>query len=182
MEAATDADLMQACRLGDMAPSCTLCALPRGPLCRFLLRATRDRASAEELFQETWQRVVRARHAYRPEAAFRTWLWRIARNLVIDHARRRKPVVTGEPAALAIAGAAAPAVHEPLHALALSEVWSQLLEALEALSEAQRIAFLLRMEDGLSVQDIADVTGVGRETAKSRLRYAMKHLRQRVQP
>ena len=182
MEAATDADLMQAYTRGDMAAFDTLYARHRGPLYRFLLGATRDRASAEELFQETWQRVVRARHAYRPEAAFRTWLWRIARNLVIDHARRRKPVVTGEPAALAIAGAAAPAVHEPLHALALSEVWSQLLEALEALSEAQRIAFLLRMEDGLSVQDIADVTGVGRETAKSRLRYAMKHLRQRVQP
>ncbi|HET7267736.1 MAG TPA: RNA polymerase sigma factor [Oleiagrimonas sp.] len=182
MEAATDAELMQAYARGDMDAFDALYARHRGSLYRFLLGTTRDRAIAEELFQETWQRVVRARHAYRPEAAFRTWLWRIARNLVIDHARRRKPVVTGEPAALAIAGAAAPAALEPLRVLAASEDWSQLVGALEELSEAQRIAFLLRMEEGLSIQEIADVTGVGRETAKSRLRYAMKHLRQRVRP
>lgn len=184
MDAATDADaaLMQAYAGGDLAAFDTLYARYRGPLYRFLLGATGHRATAEELFQDTWQRVVRARKSYRPDAKFRTWLWRIARNLVIDNARRSRPVLGGEAATIAIAGAAAPAAHEPLRELAAKEEWSRLQQALGTLPEEQRIAFLLRMEDGLGVQEIADVTGVGRETAKSRLRYAMQHLRRRLRP
>ena len=157
---------------GDAGAFETLYARHRGALFRFVLRAVKDRGAAEELFQEVWVRVIESRQRYAPKARFTTWLYTIAHNLMVDHWRRKGlslVALDGEDVATDTANPARQA--EGREALA------RLLQAIEALPAAQREAFLLNQEGGLSVAEIASVTGADEEAAKSRLRYAMAKLK-----
>jgi RNA polymerase sigma-70 factor (ECF subfamily) len=169
---APDEELMLAYRGGHAGAFETLYARHRGALYRFILRAIKQRSTAEELFQEVWIRVIEARSRYAPQAKFTTWLYTIAHNLVVDQWRRKglTLVQLDEEPALA-------APDNPARQAEARESLARLLEALEALPAAQREAFLLHEEAGLSVAEIAKVTGAGEEAAKSRLRYAMAKLK-----
>jgi RNA polymerase sigma-70 factor (ECF subfamily) len=180
MDAAVDHDamLMLAYARGDLAAFEALYARHRGMLYRFLLRSVRDPHRTDELFQETWSRVIGARARYQPQAKFSTWLLQIAHNLMIDSARRQRPMAGGDEAEIALASLAMPEREQPEHALSEFERRRGLQRAIEQLPEEQRIAVLLRLEQELSLEEIAAVTGAGRETVKSRLRYAMTRLRE----
>ncbi len=178
----SDETLMQAYATGDARAFEQLYARHRGPLFRFVLRNLPVRAQAEEVFQETWMRVVAARARYRVEAKFSTWLYRIALNLVIDHGRRQRPEQNGEAVELALEQAADGEERRPDHALSDFEQRRRLQRALAELPDDQRIALLLRLEQELSLEEIGELTGAGRETVKSRLRYAMDKLRARLSP
>lgn len=180
MDAAVDPDamLMLAYARGDLAAFEALYAHHRGMLYRFLLRSVRDPHRTDELFQETWSRVIGARASYQPQAKFSTWLLQIAHNLMIDNARRQRPMADGDEAEAALANVATPEQEQPDHALSEFERRRSLQRAIERLPDDQRTAVLLRLEQELSLEEIAVVTGVGRETVKSRLRYAMNRLRE----
>ena len=92
----TDEELMLAYAGGDLLAFETLYRRHRGTLYRFLLRTLRHRADADELFQDTWSRLIAARERYRPEAKFTTWLLQIAHNLVVDRYRRQRPQASDE--------------------------------------------------------------------------------------
>lgn len=175
-----DATLMLAYARGEAAAFNALYARHRAALYRFLLRAARDPQLAEELFQETWSRVVASRARYVPQAKFTTWLLQIAHNLLIDSYRRKRPLATGEEAERVFEVTASPEREQPEHLLSEFERRRRLQLAIEQLPDEQRTAVLLRLENELSVEEIAEVTGVGRETAKSRLRYAMNRLREQL--
>lgn len=175
-----DARLMLAYAKGDRAAFDALYARHKGTLYRFLLRTARDPGVADELFQETWSRVIASRTRYAPQAKFTTWLLQIAHNLLIDSHRRKRPMATGEEAERAFEQIAQPEREQPEHVLSDFERRRRLQLAIEQLPDEQRTAVLLRLENDLSVEEIADVTGVGRETAKSRLRYAMNRLREQL--
>ncbi|MBT2116847.1 RNA polymerase sigma factor [Dyella sp. LX-66] len=175
-----DATLMLAYAQGDLAAFEALYARHRGTLYRFLLRACRQPAMADELFQETWSRVIAARERYQPQAKFTTWLLQIAHNLLVDSYRRKRPTLDGEAGEHAIAQMEAPLQEQPEHALSDFEQRRRLQRAIEQLPDEQRAAVLLRLEQELSLEEIAEVTGVGRETVKSRLRYAMNKLREQL--
>ncbi len=166
---------------GDLGAFEALYARQKGPLYRYLLRHVRDEAVASDLFQEVWSKVIAARSRYEVRAKFSTFLFHIAHHCTIDHHRRR---LTAPPQAVADDAAATPAEPEvpehqrPDRLAEISEQRSALLAALAGLPLEQREAFLLREEGGLGVEDIARITGVGVETAKSRLRYAVRKLRQ----
>src|SRR5499426_1616381 len=83
----SDEELMLAYRGGDAAAFETIYARHRGALYRFVLRSLKDHAVAEELFQETWIRVIEARERYAPSARFTTWVYTIAHHLIVDHWR-----------------------------------------------------------------------------------------------
>jgi len=180
MDATTDPDaiLMLAYAQGDLAAFETLYAKHRATLYRFLLRSVRDPQRADELFQETWSRVISARARYQPQAKFSTWLLQIAHNLIVDNLRRQRPTASGDEAEIELANLATPEREQPDHALSEFERRRQLQRAIEQLPDEQRIAILLRLEQELGLEEIAAVTGVGRETVKSRLRYAMNRLRE----
>ncbi len=182
MDAAVDPDamLMLAYARGDLAAFEALYARHRGMLYRFLLRSVRDPHRTDELFQETWSRVIAARARYQPQAKFTTWLLQIAHNLMIDGLRRQRPMADGEEAEVALAAAAMPEHEQPDHALSDFERRRSLQRAIEQLPDEQRVAITLRMEQELSLEEIAEVTGAGRETVKSRLRYAMNRLREEL--
>ena len=178
MEDADEA-LMLAYRAGDAAAFDRLYARHKGALFRFVLRNVRERSAAEELYQEVWMRVIEARERYQPQAKFSTWLYTIAHNRIVDEWRKRGLALVSldaeddpppEPAA--------PPASDPQRTLEARERLARFLQALEALPAAQREAFLLREEAGLSVAEIAQATGANEEAAKSRLRYALAKLKE----
>lgn len=143
-------------------------------LYRYLLHRCRRRDVAEDLFQEVWGKVIRARSRYRPTAKFSTYLYRIAHNCFVDHWRRSRhdrQIVDIDPDSQADGGGTLPAEAER------SLARRRLQQALADLPDDQRDVFLLAEEAQLSLDDIAFVTGVKRETAKSRLRYAVRKLK-----
>ena len=179
---ATDSDesLMLAWAGGSAAAFEPLYARHRAPLHRFLFRQLRDAALADELFQDVWQRVIASRAGWRPDALFATWLYRIAHNRLNDHWRalRHRPAapVDAERRTLEVADPDNPERHASSEQAA-----SQLQRALDELPPEQREAVLLRLQGELSLEEIGELTGVGRETVKSRLRYAMDKLRARLE-
>ena len=173
----TDEELMLAYAGGDLLAFEMLYRRHRGTLYRFLLRSLRQRADADELFQETWSRAVAARERYRAEAKFTTWLLQIAHNLVIDRFRRARPQASAAEAERVFDQLDAPDDEQPDRVLSEFEQRRRLQIALEDLPEEQRVTFLLRMENGLGLDEISEVTGAGRETVKSRLRYALARVR-----
>jgi RNA polymerase sigma-70 factor (ECF subfamily) len=175
MAEAPDEELMLAYRDGDAGAFDTLYGRHRARLFRFVLRSVKSRASAEELYQDIWMRVIEARAAYRPAARFSTWLYTIAHNRMVDYWRRAGP------GALSLEGLEVPAGEPgpPCHAQA-REALARFAAALEALPPAQREVFLLHEESGLTVAEIAAATGANEEAAKSRLRYALAKLKAAV--
>jgi RNA polymerase sigma-70 factor, ECF subfamily len=184
-QAACDEELMLAYGEGDVAAFDELYRRHKGPLYRYLLRQCRDGPIAEELFQDIWTNVIRARRNYAVAARFTTYLYHLAHNRLIDHYRRRAPAALvsydDEEASTSIEEIAGSAHERPEAAYEARQKAARLLELLQALPTAQREAFVLQHEAGMSVEDIAVVTGVTRETAKSRLRYAMAKLREGMQ-
>src|SRR5579871_598011 len=87
---APDEELMLAYRDGDAGAFDILYGRHRGSLFRFVMRGVRERAPAEELYQEIWIRVIEARDRYTPQARFSTWLYTIAHNRLVDHWRRKE--------------------------------------------------------------------------------------------
>jgi RNA polymerase sigma-70 factor (ECF subfamily) len=171
---APDEELMLAYRQGDAGAFETLYARHKGPLYRFVLRSVRERGLAEELYQEIWMRVIEARGRYAVQARFTTWLYTIAHNRLADHWRKRGLKLVE----LEDHDAAAPPADEPESRAQGRQSLQRFAAALAALPEAQREAFLLHEESGLSVADIAAATGVGEQAAKSRVRYALAKLRE----
>ena len=178
-EDAGDEALMLAYRDGDATAFDRLYERHRGGVFRYLLRQCRDAAIAEELFQDVWMNLIRARAGYAVQAKFATWLYRIAHNRLMDHFRGRPGLTVSldEETAVLPPETEAPRADRPETQAEIREQAARLLALLEALPSGQREAFLLQQEAGLSVEAIAEATGVSRETAKSRLRYAVAKLR-----
>jgi RNA polymerase sigma-70 factor (ECF subfamily) len=168
---ATDEALMLAYRDGDAAAFDALYARHRARLYRFVLRGVKQRPVAEELYQEIWMRVIEARRRYAATARFTTWLYTIAHNRLVDHWRQRE---------LALADPAdepASAEADPARQAEGREALRRFAKALEELPHAQREAFLLHEEAGLTAMEIAAATASELEAVKSRLRYAVAKLK-----
>ena len=174
-----DAQLMLAYGRGEMRAFETLYSRHRAALYRYLVRQARDAEIANDLFQEVWSRVIVIRARYEPRAKFRTFLFTLAHNCFIDHCRR----VKSRPAGLVVEDADAadllPAddASRPDSSMERDETSRRYRAALATLPQEQRDVYLLHEESDLSLEEIARITGVGAETAKSRLRYAVGKLK-----
>jgi RNA polymerase sigma-70 factor (ECF subfamily) len=175
----TDEELMLAYARGDGRAFDALYRRQRGMLYRYILRSVRHRDQADELFQETWSRTIASRGRYRVEAKFSTWLLQIAHNLIVDSFRRARPQAGAEETETVFRELDAPESERPEQMLNEFEQRRRLQIVLDTLPDEQREAFLLRVESGLGLDEIAAVTGVGHETVKSRLRYALAKIREK---
>jgi len=169
-----DSALMLRYQDGDVSAFEILYRRHHDPLYRYLLRMCRHKDTAEDIFQDVWGKIVKARSSYRPTAKFTTFLYRVAHNCFIDHVRRNKRHANSTE------------LQDELHChpgeqpetlTERSLAKERLAIALLDLPDEQRDAFLLHEEAGLNLDQIASVTGSNRETAKSRLRYAVNKLR-----
>jgi RNA polymerase sigma-70 factor (ECF subfamily) len=135
-----------------------------------------NEALGAELFQDAWSKIIKARERYQVRAKFKTYLFHVAHNLIIDQWRKNNPEF----------------LSVELHAEYGNELESEIileeqLENQEKLNQfrnavlelppQQRDVLLLHYDHGLTLEQIADLDGIGRETVKSRLRYAMQKLK-----
>ena len=160
---------------GETAAFDVLYARFRVRLLRYLARLTGNVALAEELFQDTWSRVIDARARYSPSARFGAYLFRIAHHLAIDHIRRQKPHIDIDSVLVEFPGVPD---DDPALFLDQFERMQKLVRLVEALPVEQRTVLLMRAEGDLTLEEIAQSVGTGRETIKSRLRYALAKLRE----
>lgn len=181
----TDEQLMQAYARGDMRAFETLYDRHALPVWRFVQRSVQNAALADDLVQDVWFSVVRHASQYEPRAKFRTWLFTLAHHRVVDHWRTQKNHTSldaeSEDGTALAEMLAAESGFGPERRLDSRELAQALLDALAALPEVQREAFLLQAEAGMSLAEIAQTTGVNMETAKSRLRYARARLRETLE-
>ncbi|MES2509247.1 MAG: sigma-70 family RNA polymerase sigma factor [Pseudomonadota bacterium] len=207
----TDESLMLRYAGGELSTFDTLYTRHEMAVWRFVFRSVRNQAVADDLMQDVWFAVARqglasspgrpkteaappgggaahevasvgAAAGYEVKAKFRTWLFTIAHNRMVDHFRTSKNHTslddTSEEDQALHETLAADSGFGPVRQLQSREQAAALIQAVEALPAHQREAFLLQAEAGLSVEEIAAATGVNFETAKSRLRYARSSLKQ----
>src|SRR6266851_5619806 len=136
-------------------------------LFRYLLHLTANRERAEDFFQETWLRVLERGHQYDGKWKFEAWLFAIARNLVLDWHRRKKPQSIDS-----LAG-----FEEVLHA----EQKSGVQQSLEKVPAVYREVLVLRFQEEMQLDEIAGVTGAPISTVKSRLYRGLDALKTTVQ-
>jgi RNA polymerase sigma-70 factor (ECF subfamily) len=175
----SDERLMLRFQGGDVRAFEVLVRRHRTPLFSFLARLTGDRARAEDLCQEALLKAVGAAGRWEPRASFRTWLYAIARNQAVDEARRQA-FRRAEPLDAPSGAEAAAEGPAPDGAAEGALLRPKLEAALAALPEEQREVFLLREYAGLRFPEIAEVTGAPENTVKSRMRYALEGLRERL--
>jgi len=169
-----DRALMLRYQDGDVTAFEALYRRHNDPLYRYLLRLCRHRDTAEDIFQDVWGKIVKARASYRPTAKFTTFLYRVAHNCFVDHVRRNKRHADSFELDAELHSHPG---EQPENSTERGLAKERLSKALMDLPDEQRDTFLLHEEAGLNLDQIAFVTGSKRETAKSRLRYAMSKLR-----
>jgi RNA polymerase sigma-70 factor (ECF subfamily) len=181
----TDEALIARFRRGDSAAFAALVRRHQRGLYNFALRQVRAADVAEDVVQDVFSRVVSSLGTFKEEARFSTWAYTIARNLCIDHIRKRSHRRHASLDAPADASdAEAPALGErvasPGAGAERTAIGQQLgrhiSDAVDALPDDQREVFLLRQLGELSFKEIAEAVGVGENTVKSRMRYALERL------
>ncbi|BEP92163.1 RNA polymerase sigma factor [Acidovorax sp. A79] len=181
----TDEMLMLRYAGGDMGAFDALYGRHELAVWRFVFRSVKVQAVADDLLQDVWFAVARHAGSYEVKAKFRTWLFTLAHNRLVDHLRTAKNHASLDASddddARSLADTlVADSGFGPVRQLQSREQAAALIAAVEQLPLEQREAFLLQAEGDLSVQEIAQATGVNFETAKSRLRYARASLRQHL--
>jgi RNA polymerase sigma-70 factor (ECF subfamily) len=177
-----DEELAVRFRRGDEQAFNLLYARYRAPLLRFVRRTTADPSDLEELVQEIWLAVIRGRERYMPRARFVTYLFSIARRRSIDRWRRHGVQLGPEENINELEALPSPVQTWPEPRAQTEAIGAAILCAVDALPPTQREIFLLRAETDLTLDEIAQVTCTTRETAKSRLRYALARLRASLEP
>ncbi len=170
---------------GDAGAFDALYARHRIGLHRFIARQCRVAERIDEIYQDVWMNVIAAAPRYSVQAQFRTWLFTIAHNKLMDYFRanakaeaRLYDAKAGEETVdIEFPGAR---TEEPEVQAESNRARTAILKALDSLPAPQREAFLLAEEAGMTVAEIAAATGVPLEAAKSRLRYAIAKLREQL--
>lgn len=173
-------------RRGDVDALSELISRYQNRLYRYLLRIVRQPAEAEDLFQQTWVRVVEKIRSFDPSRNFDAWLFTLARNLAIDHLRRIRPAsldeplpndTTGETRAEKLASRDA----APFDQAVERERARNVAAAVTDLPLIYREVLSLRFEEEMKIEEIAQVLGTPLSTVKSRLRRSLEQLRQSLE-
>ncbi len=180
-----DAELMGRFKKGDSRAFEQLLARHKKGVFNFCLRMLTDRAAAEDALQEIFLRVVRSAKEWERQARFTTWLYTIARNHCIDAIRKasyRKTASLDQPLkedndGPTLGDRVADEGLGPDRGAESDRMRHRLVRAMAALSEEQREVFMMREQAGLPFKEIAEIVGVPENTVKSRMRYALEHLR-----
>lgn len=184
MKEIDDETLMMQYAKGDVQAFTRLYYRHKDSLYRYFLRQTASPEVAEELYQEVWGKLIKAHLDYSATSKFTTWLYRIAHNQLVDHYRHNSTatkIITAsidEPSEeLTKSIDLSDPQSNLLESLSQSQQMQQLKQCLQQLPRAQKEAFLLKHESGLSLKEIAQVINETTENIKSRLRYGLSKLK-----
>lgn len=181
-----DEELLDRFRRGEARAFEELMRRHRTPIYNFILRSVRNPATAEEILQDAWLRILQGIADFQRASKFTTWAYTVARNLCIDHARkaslRRHPSLDQAPSN----GDDGPSLGEVLPDTRAAvdrtaigkELQVRLLQSIEALPPDQREVFLMREYSNLPFKEIAEIVGAPENTVKSRMRYALERLQE----
>ena len=147
---------------------------------RYLYRLVREPAAADDLFQQTWLNVVRQIARYDPRRSFDTWLFAVAHNVAIDFLRQKRSESLEEHEFEASAAAPAAAPADSLSTLLAAERAAILAAEVQQLPVLYREALALRFEEGMKLEEMAEVTHAPLSTVKSRVQRALESLRTRM--
>jgi RNA polymerase sigma-70 factor (ECF subfamily) len=186
-ESYTDAEVMLRVKAGDQSAFDYLVQKYRRPLVSFMYRMARNTAAAEDLAQEVFLRVYRSRQTYEASAKFTTWLYRIATNLAVNHARdtrHERPEVTVSldeadeetGPTLDVADGTISAEE----ALVRRERMAAIRSKVEALPERQKLAVIMHKYQQMDYKQIAEVLKLSESATKSLLFRAYETLREQL--
>jgi len=187
LEGLTDAEVMLRVRTGDEQAFAYLVQKYRRPMLSFMYRMARNQAAAEDLAQEVFLRVYRSRQGYTADAKFTTWLYRIATNLAVNHARdtrHERPEVTvnidesDEETGLSVDVPDTSLTAE--QDILRRERLMAIRKHVEALPERQRLAVLMHKYQNMDYKQIADVLHLSESATKSLLFRAYESLREKL--
>ncbi|MDP6522758.1 MAG: sigma-70 family RNA polymerase sigma factor [Kiritimatiellia bacterium] len=175
----TDYELLSCYREGQADALAQLVDRYRRPLFSYILNMTPNMAEADEVFQEVWLRVIKKAHRYR-KGSFFGWLVTIARNLIIDRGRRKRPSLVldvesdkGSPLVDRLpAGTPNPAMSAQAN-----ELGNRIAEEVNTLPIEQKEVFLLRVQANVPFKEIARIQKTSINTALARMQYALHKLR-----
>jgi RNA polymerase sigma-70 factor (ECF subfamily) len=188
-ESFTDAEVMLRVKAGDQSAFNFLVQKYRRPLISFMYRMARNSAAAEDLAQEVFLRVYRSRESYEASAKFTTWLYRIATNLAVNHARdtrHERPEVSVSLDETNDDSSSATTLQLPDGSLTAEQVMVQRerLQAIrgkvEALPEQQRLAVIMHKYQQMDYKEIAEVLKKSESATKSLLFRAYETLREQL--
>ncbi|MCK5648538.1 MAG: sigma-70 family RNA polymerase sigma factor [Gammaproteobacteria bacterium] len=194
VETITDEQLIHSYQKGEADAFEALYARYKNAIYHYFFRQVHSDGIADELHQDVWLNIIKSSSGFKRQSSFKTWLYKIAHNRLIDHYRQssRQPLYLVQPAAQAeslteettetgqqIQTSDKPS-NEPDEALQEQQISHALLKGISALPEEQKEVFLLHEKSGLTLQEIALISGSSLESTKSRLRYAVKKLRQHM--
>ncbi len=181
-ETEDDNGLMLAYAAGQAKAFDALYARYRLPLYQFVLHGCSDPERAAELFQDVWTSVINSRESFRDTGTFKSWLYRIARNRLIDHYRRSPNNFTDAFDETSVQNSVT-TLEAPLSPMELNELNENrelVQHAIHTLPWEQREAVILKYVAGFTLAEIASEQNEAQETVKSRLRYAYTKLRQQL--
>jgi RNA polymerase sigma-70 factor (ECF subfamily) len=183
----TDAEIMLELRAGNMGAFDVLLAKYRKPIVHFMFRMVHNQAVAEELAQEVFLRVYRSRETYRAEARFSTWLYRIATNLGVNHARDTRHERTASTIYLDEPDSdtgTTPDVADSTPSVEADMLRRERMKAIRqhvlALPERQKTAVLMHKYEGLDYKQIGEVLKLSESATKSLLFRAYQTLREKL--
>jgi RNA polymerase sigma-70 factor (ECF subfamily) len=183
----TDAEVMLQLRSGNMAAFDSLLAKYRKPIVHFMFRMVHNQAVAEELAQEVFLRVYRSRETYRAEARFSTWLYRIATNLGVNHARDTRHERTASTVYLDEPDSETGTTPDVADLTPSAEADMLRRERMKAirqhvlgLPERQKTAVLMHKYEGLDYKQIGEVLKLSESATKSLLFRAYQTLREKL--
>lgn len=183
----SDETLMARFKRGNTGALDQLIGRYKRSLLNFLWRRTHDEHEAQDVFQETWLRVITKAGSFKQEC-FRGWVFRIAHNLAVDSSRRRQKLVSLDVATPGPNDEEGQSLGARLEAkgiapddqMANRDVAQAIKRALMELPEEQRVVFLMRMEADMTFREIAEAEGIPLNTALARMQYALAKLRRRL--
>jgi RNA polymerase sigma-70 factor (ECF subfamily) len=182
----SDEQLIQWYQKGDAAAFETLYLRYKNAIYHYFYRQVQSGAIADELHQDVWLNIIKSSSRFNQQASFKTWLYKVAHNRLVDHYRKMSRQ------SLHLVQDETPESHREdnteteQHATKPDDILQQqqldqfLLDGIEQLPAEQKEVFLLYENRQLSLEEIASVTNSTYESTKSRLRYAVKKLRQHL--
>jgi RNA polymerase sigma-70 factor, ECF subfamily len=180
----SDAELLQKYLQGEMSAFEALESRHRGPVFAWLVSSLGNRSDAEDLYQDLWFRVIKNADSFK-DVSFKAWLWKIARNRVIDFRRKKRPELVldasgGGDDDQPMVDRIASGVSAPADNVEMEDLTGRVMDAVKSLPESQREVFLMRMESHMSFNEISEILNIPLNTALGRMHDAMNKIRNKL--